>query len=145
MAPDESYFDTKRRLMDEYPPTSGDNLLGMVVDVDYCLEESPLFSDFDVSTERDSDSIVSAICKVTYPGSDYVSDQAIIDELEQLWTGFVAYGHFEAHTIQVTGRDIVLDGITLPTKRSYYATVRFVVSRTGNAQAAIGDGRDRDS
>ena len=88
-------------------PMSSSQLDGIIIDLNYFLEESGIFEVVKIKKTGEPWSMVEIKCKIVLGA---ISSQEIIATLEQAWRK-VQYQHFEAHIILRKDKNFQLDFI----------------------------------
>ena len=84
--------------------SSGDNLLGFVIDVETYLEDSDNFFDVTVNSTKNVESLIVATCKY----NDKLSEDEVAKELKNLWEFDLRYTEFEKHEDIISEGKVVL-------------------------------------
>jgi hypothetical protein len=114
----------KRRTLETFRPCGIDDLTGMIVDIEYSLDESPLFEDSVVNMTSRVDCLVAAQCRAV-PASTSVHE--VENELERIWTNELRYQHSEAHTVVADESTVILRAVTTSEIGGYFVTVEITV------------------
>lgn len=83
--------------------SSGDNLLGFVLDMEAYLEESDYFTSVVVDSASESESLINARCQY----SNSIEKNQIITELKDIWESYLRYQEFEKHSVEIDGDNVV--------------------------------------
>ncbi len=88
--------------------SSGDNLLGFVMDIEIHLESSGIFENVKVASTEDLSCLINASC--TY--SNNHSQNEIKNYFIELWENQLMYQEFEKHQCEIEGNKVVLSFCT---------------------------------
>jgi len=121
----------KAAVMANRRPSTGDDLLGMIIDFDHYLRSCPALLKVEVLPTGRVDSLIEARCAMTRgDGRDTAA------EIERVWLEDRRYSGPEAHLLLYSEDSITLDCISAPPGWDYYVTARISVDA-----GAAADGR----
>lgn len=84
--------------------SSGDNLLGFVMDIEIHLESSGVFENVKVGSTEDLSCLINASCTVSKKYSQIEVKNYFID----LWENQLRYQEFEKHQCKIEDKKVVL-------------------------------------
>lgn len=95
--------------LEEHFISSGDDLLGFLIDIDAYLEDTGIFRNVKVVRTGNPKRSLLATCELI-PGSDKA--QGVADILENVWLEELCYKHWENHVVQIHPDKVALFFIT---------------------------------
>ncbi len=110
------------------PISTGDNLLGFQIDIDYgLLEYRDIFEDADV---KETGEPRCALLATTNVKDETLTADYVAKMLEELWLKSLRYQHWEAHSIEKLKDQLVLRFVTTSgdTRNDLCVTGKIVVS-----------------
>lgn len=84
--------------------SSGDNLLGFVMDIEIHLESSGVFENVKVESAEDLSCLINASCTF----SKNHSQSEVKNYFIELWENQLRYQDFEKHKCEIEGKKVVL-------------------------------------
>lgn len=106
-----------------YFPSSGDNLLGMEIDIAHCLESSKTFNLVSLGRTNSSSCMFDIKLNISETVKEY---HEIRSELRELWE-FIKYLYYEASSLVINSKSAELHFITIIGKNQFYVTGKIVV------------------
>lgn len=101
--------------------SSGDNLLGFVIDVEAYLEDREVFTNIKVDSTQDIESLIVATCKYNHP----LTEKEVSKIFEEIWENDLRYQEFEKHSIEVSDGKVIF----------YFCTTSGALGVTGKITA----------
>jgi hypothetical protein len=108
-----------KQIAKKIPPSSGKNLSGFTVDLDYAFGESKnVFYPYIISTTPNPHQLIVAKAQITNKVKDL---QNVFETAEKIWTA-VAYRHFEASNYQLYREGAILRFISVISSESLFVS-----------------------
>ncbi len=117
----------REEVLRRYPPSSGENLLGMMIDLESLLADLEALDCVQVRAAERPECLIEARCRVA---DNHISVVDTVARIEQIWLALLCYGQgLEAHRIIQSDHETVLECLTVPKDGWCYVTARIIISR----------------
>ena len=113
--------ETIKNILVRVPPSSGDDLAGMLIDADHYLTEHMNFSNATVKTTQDPACLLTADVVIT---DDTSTLQEVYQALLDVWAS-IGYTNFQASSVFMCKDATILRFVTVISNDSFCVTGRF--------------------
>jgi hypothetical protein len=114
----------RQEIMASGTPSTGDDLLGMVIDFEEYLPRCPVLATVKVTQTYNQDALIVTNC-VAEQGA---SPEAVAEQLADVWQRNLRYHYREAHQLRQTPTTVELEFVTQIDEQAFYVTGTIAVS-----------------